>query len=126
MTSHGKAPPRVPNQWSILAVQLYGYEALGFEFARLLVAVRPDLGTILEDEAVHVGFFEEEVRRILVKGGTGAMEARRAAETWRKRLPGTVEQYLHDESLGTVRDGLKQSIIKAIDERFAGIGLRIS
>ena len=30
--------PSVPRQWPALAVQLYGYEALGLEFATLLVA----------------------------------------------------------------------------------------
>src|SRR4051812_29176584 len=28
--------PRVPSSWRVLAVHLYGYEALGFEFAKLL------------------------------------------------------------------------------------------
>ena len=37
-------------------MHLYGYEALGLEFARLLVGLRPDLTSILEDEEVHVGF----------------------------------------------------------------------
>src|SRR5947207_1670457 len=60
--SHGRsAPPRVPSRWCVLAVHLYGYEALGLEFARLLVVVRPDLSSILKDEEVHVGFFENEV-----------------------------------------------------------------
>ena len=71
--SHGKTVlPRMPNQWRILAVHLYGYEALGLEFARLLVGLRPDLASILEDEEVHVGFFEHEVRAILVHGGPAA------------------------------------------------------
>ena len=59
VSSHGKtALPRMPSQWRILVVHLYGYEALGLEFARLLVSLRPDLTSILEDEEVHVGFFE--------------------------------------------------------------------
>src|SRR5688572_23316159 len=36
------ALPRVPSQWWVLAVHLFGYEALGLEFAKLLAAVRPD------------------------------------------------------------------------------------
>ena len=40
-TSHGKTSlPRVPDQWRVLAVHLYGYETLGLEFARLLVGLR--------------------------------------------------------------------------------------
>ena len=51
--SHGKAAlPRMPSQWRVLAVHLYGYEALGLEFARLLVGLRPDLTSILEDEEI--------------------------------------------------------------------------
>ncbi|MGZ8366127.1 MAG: hypothetical protein ACXW37_07010 [Nitrospira sp.] len=52
--------PAVPRQWPALAVQIYGYESLGLEFARLLLPLRPDLSSILEDEVVHVGFFEDE------------------------------------------------------------------
>ena len=51
VNSHGKtALPRMPSQWQVLAVHLYGYETLGLEFARLLVGLRPDLTSILEDE----------------------------------------------------------------------------
>ena len=83
-SSHGKtALPRMPSQWKVLAVHLYGYETLGLEFARLLVQLRPDLASILEDEAVHVGFFEHEVRAILNHGGRVADGARQAAQAWR-------------------------------------------
>src|SRR2546427_9336418 len=38
MSSHSKtALPRMPSQWRILAVHLYGSETLGLEFAKLLV-----------------------------------------------------------------------------------------
>ena len=47
----------MPSQWEMLAVLLFGYEALGLEFATLLAGIRPDLSDILEDEQVHVGFF---------------------------------------------------------------------
>ena len=54
-SSQGKtALPRMPSQWRILAVQLYGYETLGLEFARLLVGLRPGLASILKDEEAHV------------------------------------------------------------------------
>ncbi|TKB66611.1 MAG: hypothetical protein E8D47_06435 [Nitrospira sp.] len=122
--SHDKtALPRMPSQWRVLAVHLYGYEALGLEFARLLVSLRPDLTSILDDEEVHVGFFEQEVRAILVHGGTAADGARQAAKAWRRRLAGTVDRYLHDESLASVRDELRQQILNAIDTRFRAVGL---
>ena len=122
--SHDKtALPRMPSQWRVLAVHLYGYEALGLEFARLLVSLRPDLTSILDDEEVHVGFFEQEVRALLVHGGTTADGARQAAEAWRRRLAGTVDRYLHDESLASVRDELRQQILNAIDTRFRAVGL---
>ena len=122
--SHGKAAlPRMPSQWRVLAVHLYGYEALGLEFARLLVGLRPDLTSILKDEEVHVGFFEHEVRAILVQGGSDADGARQAAQAWRRRLPRTVHHYLHDESLAVFRDELQQHILDVIDARFLAIGL---
>ena len=81
VNSHGKtALPRMPSQWRVLAVHLYGYEALGLEFARLLVSLRPDLTSILKDEEVHVGFFEREVRAILVQGGLAVDDIRQAAK----------------------------------------------
>src|SRR5215813_3410181 len=123
-SSHGKtALPRMPSQWKILAVQLYGYETLGLEFARLLVGLRPDLGSILEDEEGHVGFFEQEVRHILIQDGAAANGARQAAKAWRRRLPRTVDRYLSDGSLAPFREGLRQHILDVIDERFLAVGL---
>lgn len=115
--------PRVPNQWCVLAVHLYGYEALGLQFAKLLVVVRPDLSSILDDEEVHVGFFENEVRNILLQKGSSADGARQAARAWRRRLPRTVDRYLHDETLAPFRDELRRSILDAIDDRFEAIAL---
>ena len=123
-TSRGKtALPRVPSQWWVLAVHLYGYEALGLQFARLLVVVRPDLSSILNDEEGHVEFFENEVRKILLQEGSSAEGARQAAQAWRRRLPRTVDRYLHDDGLAPFRDDLRRYILDAIDERFAAAGL---
>ncbi|NOT23556.1 MAG: hypothetical protein HOP22_12645 [Nitrospiraceae bacterium] len=123
-SSHGKsALPRMPNQWRVLAVHLYGYETLGLEFARLLVGLRPDLISILEDEEVHVGFFEVEVHRILARGGSVADGARQAAQAWRRRLPRTVDRYLQAESFGPFRDELRRHILDVIDRRFLAVGL---
>ena len=123
-SSHGKtALPRMPSQWQVLAVHLYGYEALGLEFARLLVCLRPDLISILKDEEAHVGYFEHEVHTILVHGGSAADGARQAAQAWRRRLPRTVDRYLHDESLAPFRDELRQQILDVIDSRFLAVGL---
>ena len=124
VSSHGKtALPRMPNQWRVLAVHLYGYETLGLEFARLLVQLRPDLTSILEDEEVHVGFFEHEVRTILIHGGRVADGARQAAQAWRRRLPRTVDRYLYDESFAPFRDELRRHIFDVIDARFLAVGL---
>ena len=124
MTSRGKtALLRVPSQWCVLAVQLYGYEALGYQFAKLLVAVRPDLSSILDDEEVHVQFFENEVRKLLAHEGSWAEGARQAARAWRRRLPRTVDRYLDYETFTPFRDDLRRSILDAIDQRFSGIHL---
>jgi hypothetical protein len=123
-SSHGKtALPRMPSQWRILVVHLYGYETLGLEFARLLVGLRPDLTSILEDEEVHVGFFEREARAILAQGRPAADSARQAAQAWRRRLPRTVDRYLRDESLAPFRDELRRHLLDVIDERFLAVGL---
>lgn len=123
-SSQGKTTlPRMPSQWKILAVQLYGYETLGLEFARLLVGLRPDLASILEDEEGHVGFFEHEVRHLLIQGGPAADGTRQAARAWRRRLPRTIDRYLHDECLAPFRDGLRRHILNMIDERFLAVGL---
>lgn len=123
-TSHRKsAPPRVPSQWWVLAVHLLGYESLGLEFAKLLVELRPDLRSILEDEEVHVGFFEQEVRRLLHQDATMAGRTRDAARAWRRRLPKTIDRYLHDETLVLFHEMLHSRMLAAIDERFAVAGL---
>ena len=124
VSSHGKTDlPRMPTQWRVLAVHLYGYETLGLEFARLLVQLRPDLTSILADEEVHVGFFEHEVRTILVHGGQVADGARQAARAWRRRLPRTVDRYLRDECLAPFRKALQHDILNVIDSRFVAVGL---
>ena len=122
--SHGKTVlPRMPSQWRVLAVHLYGYETLGLEFARLLVGLRPDLTSILKDEETHVEFFEQAVHAILVQAGPSADGARQAAQAWRRRLPRTVDRYLHDESLAPFRDELRRHILDVIDARFLAVGL---
>ena len=124
--SHGKTVlPRMPSQWRVLAVHLYGYETLGLEFAKLLVGLRPELTSILEDEEAHVGFFEHEVRTILVHRKPAADGARQAAQAWRRRLPRTVDRYLHDESLAPFRDELRRHIFGMIDARFFAVGLLV-
>ncbi len=120
---HEPILPRVPAQWWALAVHLYGYEALGLEFAKLLAATRPDLTAILEDEELHVGFFEREVRRMLQEGGGTACGARTFARAWWRRLPRTVDRYLRDESLAPYRERLRRVILDSIRSRFVGIGL---
>ncbi len=115
--------PTVPSQWEMLAVLLFGYEALGLEFATLLAAMRPDLSDILEDEEVHVGFFEKELKAILAGGETGAQQAREAARTWWKKLPRTVDRYLQDPTLEPYRSGLRRHILAVIGQRFANLGL---
>jgi hypothetical protein len=113
--------PSVPQQWPVLAVQIYGYESLGLEFARLLLTLRPDLASILEDEVVHVAFFEREVRRIL--NSDLAEQARRSALAWRKKLPTTVNRYLAAEVFDPVRPALTERILAVIERRFIETGL---
>lgn len=115
--------PRVPRQWEALAVHLYGYEALGLEFAKLLAALRPDLASILDDEQVHVGFFETELRRILAGSAPTAAAARASARAWWKKLSRTLERYLGDESLAPYREQLHAGILATIEGRFAALGL---
>lgn len=115
--------PRVPRHWWTLAVHLLGYEALGLEFAKLLVQVRPDLYSILEDELVHVGFFENEVARLLLSGGSSAEKARQSAEAWWRRLPRTLDRYLEGTSLTPYRADLRRAILLSIEERFTALGL---
>ena len=115
--------PRMPSQWWALVVQLFGYEALGLEFAKLLVQVQPDLQSILEDELVHVDFFEREVQKVLEQGGPDAESARESAKAWWRRLPPTVERYLEGEALEPFRPELRERILTAILVRFSGVGL---
>lgn len=115
--------PRVPSQWWALVIHLYGYETLGLEFAKLLVQVQPELRAIMDDEEVHVGFFEEEVRKVLAQGGASAEGARQSARAWWRRLPPTVDRYLEGESLGPFRSELRQLILGSIRSRFVGVGL---
>jgi hypothetical protein len=115
--------PRVPSQWWALVIHLYGYETLGLEFAKLLVQVQPDLQSILDDEEVHVGFFEAEVRKVLAEGGAGAEGAKESAKAWWRRLPQTVDRYLEGESLAPFRLELRQLILDSIHARFTQVGL---
>jgi hypothetical protein len=115
--------PRVPRQWAALAVHLYGYEALGLEFAKLLAGLRPDLSSIVEDEEQHVAFFERELKRMVARGGSTASTVRESARAWWKRVSRTLDRYLRDSSLDSYRAHLRTAILTAIEERFAGIGL---
>src|SRR5574341_184353 len=115
--------PRVPRQWSTLAVHLLGYEALGLEFAKLLVQVQPDLVSILDDEMVHVRFFEKEVVQLLLSAGSPAEAARHSARAWWRRLPRTLDRYLEGDSLTPYRTDLRRAILLAIEERFTALGL---
>jgi len=115
--------PRVPSQWWALVIHLYGYETLGFEFAKLLVQLQPALQSILDDEEVHVGFFEEEVRNVLAQGGSSAEGARQSARAWWRRLPPTVDRYLEGEQLAPFRAELKERILQSIEARFVTAGL---
>lgn len=115
--------PSVPHQWPALAVQLYGYECLGLEFAHLLVQLRPDLTAIVEDETVHVGFFEEEIRRILSSQGKDAAQARLCASAWWKKLPKTMGRYLGADVLVPFRQTLQKRMLIAIENRLIHVGL---
>ena len=118
-----KVLPRVPSQWWALVVHVLGYESLGLEFAKLLIQVRPDLIAILEDETVHVAFYEKEVKRLLAVDATTAQRTREAAQAWRRRLPQTIDRYLRDDSLAPFRQEICASMLNTIDARFAAIGL---
>jgi hypothetical protein len=115
--------PTVPRQWPALAVQLYGYESLGLEFATLLVALRPDLASIREDELIHVGFFEKEIHRLLKDGIAAADQARASARAWWRKLPRTVDRYLQAATLDPVRPVLAVRILSSIERRFTTTGL---
>jgi len=115
--------PRMPSQWWALVIHLFGYEALGLEFAKLLVQVQPDLVSILEDEQVHVEFFEREVKQVLEDGGQAAEGARNSAKAWWRRLPPTVDRYLEGPALEPFRPELTQRILAAVWMRFHDAGL---
>lgn len=115
--------PRMPSQWWALVIHLFGYEVLGLEFAKLLVQVQPDLHSILEDEKVHVAFFENEVKKVLAQGGPAAEGARQSAKAWWRRLPSTVDRYLEGDSLTPFRSELKDRITASIFTRFEGLTL---
>ena len=115
--------PSVPQQWPSLAVLLFGYEALGLEFAKLLVGIRPDMSAIVEDEETHVGFFEHEIRKILAGDLQGAEQARLSAGAFWKKLPKTVERYLQDQSLDGCRSDVSRAMLAAIHARFTQAGL---
>ena len=115
--------PAVPRQWPALAVYLYGYEALGLEFATLLATLRPDLSAILEDEVTHVGFFEREIQKILSGDPAGADQARISARAWWRKVPRTVDRYLHDDTLVPFRLHLRRRILDALLTRLMAVGL---
>lgn len=116
--------PSVPRQWPALAVHLFGYEALGLEFALLLADVRPDLSSILEDERAHVGFFEREIGIILSADQAAAEQARTSARAWWRKLPRTLDRYLEHEALEPFRPALAARILSAIERRLIDTGLR--
>jgi hypothetical protein len=113
----------MPSQWWALAIHLFGYETLGLEFAKLLVQVQPELRSILEDEEVHVDFFEREAKNVLAQGGSAAEGAREAAKAWWRRVPPTVDRYLEGDALEPFRPELRQRILAAIHLRFSQVGL---
>ena len=115
--------PRMPSQWWALVIHLYGYEALGLEFAKLLVQVQPELRSILEDEKGHVAFFEHEVKKVLAQGGAAAEGARQSAKAWWRRLPSTVDRYLEGDSLTPFRSELKERILDSLCRRFESLTL---
>lgn len=115
--------PVVPRQWPALAVQLYGYESLGLEFAKLLTMLRPDLAAILQDEETHVGFFEREIRRILAGEAAAAGQARVSARAWWRKLPRTLDRYLEGETLDPFRTDLARRILATIELRLKDVGV---
>ncbi|ULA62407.1 MAG: hypothetical protein LZF86_20004 [Nitrospira sp.] len=115
--------PVVPHQWPALAVLLFGYEALGLEFAKLLVSLRPDMQSIVDDEETHVSFFEHEIRKLLAGAGGEADQARISARAWWKKFPRTVERYLQDASLNECRTEVMAQMQAAIQQRFIDVEL---
>lgn len=122
--SHGRASlPAVPHQWPALAVQLYGYESLGLEFAKLLARMRPDLAAILADEETHVAFFEREVRKMMEDGAVMAGQAKLSASAWWRKLPRTLDRYLEGEALRPFKSRLGAHMLSTIEQRFLAAGL---
>lgn len=115
--------PTVPRQWPTLAVQLYGYESLGLEFAKLLAMLRPDLASILDDEETHVDFFEREIKKILRGDLVAAVQARVSAGAWWRKLPRTLDRYLEGEALLPFKRRLQALILTAIEHRLVETGL---
>jgi hypothetical protein len=115
--------PSVPRQWPALAMQLFGYEALGLEFALLLADVRPDLSSILEDELAHVGFFEREIGKILAGEPAAAEHVRMSARAWWRKLPRTLDRYVAHPALEPYRSELTRRILSALERRLIGAGL---
>jgi hypothetical protein len=107
--------PTVPCQWPALAVQLYGYEALGLAYAKLLAT--------LADEEAHVGFFEREVRRIVDGGGVAADQAKVSARSWWRKLPRTLDRYLDGAALMPFRGHLRRRILSDLQHRLTDTGL---
>ncbi|MBH0193320.1 MAG: hypothetical protein HP492_16470 [Nitrospira sp.] len=115
--------PSVPRQWPALAVHLFGYEALGLEFALLLAEVRPDLSSILDDERRHVGFFEREIGKMLSADRAMAVQAKTSARAWWHKLPRTLDRYLSDPVFEPFRPALISGILASIQRQFIQIGL---
>lgn len=115
--------PIVPRQWPALAVQLFGYEALGLEFALLLAEVRPDLSSILDDERRHVGFFAREIDKILSGDQAMAGQAKTSAGAWWRKLPRTLDRYLGEPVFDPFRPGLTSGILASIERQFVQLGL---
>ncbi|MFO0774514.1 MAG: ferritin-like domain-containing protein [Nitrospiraceae bacterium] len=115
--------PTVPNQWCALAVLLFGYEALGLEFARLLADVRPDMADIVRDEETHVGFFARQLRELLQRDERAARCARSAAQGWWKKFPKTLDRYLGDPSLADYREVLRAEMIQRLRRAFVELTL---
>lgn len=114
--------PRMPAQWSACAVRLLGYEALGFEFARLAAQetsgeIRAMILEILEDETGHVRFYEDAVRRILAPGDPRARDTRVMIDAFLRRLPKTIERYLRGSEL----EGCAGGILAAVRARFEAL-----
>lgn len=115
--------PKMPMQWNACAVRLLGYEALGYEFAQLALAetsgsTREMVAEILVDEAEHVRFYEEALKKILDEGGPRAEETRHMAGAFLRRLPKTVERYLRGAELAA----FQERVLEGVRRRFGSLG----